>query len=150
MGGELTGSGANAPFFAVQAWRDPGTNERPGGLLERVQIVKVLAKADGDYHQEVFDVVGGSNKATVNPETCEPIGTGADDLCAVWQDPNFDPAQSAAYYVRVIENPSCRWTTWSCLDAPENDRPSSCDGFSGPPVTQERAWSSPIWYVSDR
>lgn len=149
MGGKLAEHVSNAPFFAVHAWRDPGTSERPGGLLERVQIVKVIAKEDGDYHQEVFDVAGGASKANVNPDTCEPIGPGASDLCAVWQDPNFDPAQSAAYYVRVIENPSCRWTTWSCLAAPESDRPSSCDGLSGPPVTQERAWSSPIWYVSD-
>jgi Protein of unknown function (DUF3604) len=149
MGGELSGtSGKQAsPYFAVHAQRDPGTAEHPGGLLERVQIIKMRALEDGNFHQEVYDVAGGPTGATVDQQTCAPQGAGADQLCTVWQDPDFNAEDSAAYYVRVIENPSCRWTTWTCLSLPAQERPAHCDNPSEAKLTQERAWSSPIWYT---
>lgn len=151
MGGIL---GANkdgdAPFFAVRARRDPGSAEHPGGLLERVQIIKVLAQDDGSFHQAVYDIAGGPSGADVDPANCRPRGQGANELCAVWQDPDFDPAVSAAYYVRVMENPSCRWTTWTCMSLPEAERPPLCNDPAEPKYTQERAWSSPIWYSPGR
>jgi uncharacterized protein DUF3604 len=58
----------------------------------------------------------------------------------VWTDPAFDPARRAFYYVRVLENPSCRWSTWEALRVGEEPPPTS------PRTIQERAWSSPIWY----
>jgi hypothetical protein len=63
------------------------------------------------------------------------------ELQALWTDPLFDPGQRAFYYVRVLENPSCRWSTWDALRAgvaPRDDLPKTI---------QERAWSSPIWYA---
>ena len=64
----------------------------------------------------------------------------AAELAAVWVDPDFDPAQRAFYYVRVLENPSCRWSTW---DAIRNGVKPRVDMHA---TIQERAWSSPIWY----
>lgn len=147
MGGELKTSDSAPPWFAVNAQRDPGTIERPGGLLERLQIIKVKAEEDGQFHQQVFDIAGGPTGAGVDPATCRPYGPGADNLCTVWQDPTFEASESAAYYVRVIENPSCRWTTWNCLDLPEDERPALCSDPSEAKTTQERVWSSPIWYT---
>ena len=144
MGGQLTGKSESAPYFAVSAQRDAGTEEHPGGLLQRLQIIKMTLGEQGNYHQQVYDVAGGDNGAGVDLNSCTPQGPGADNLCAVWQDPEFKAGESAAYYVRVIENPSCRWTTWTCLDMPPDERPASCAELS--PTTQERAWSSPIWY----
>ena len=148
MGEVLPSAGeSEAPWFAVQASRDSGTLEHPGGLLQRLQLIKVTATADGSFHQQVFEVDGGANGADVDMASCEPRGAGSDRLCAVWRDPEFDPEESAAYYARVIENPSCRWTTWTCLSLPADERPALCEDPSEPLTTQERAWSSPIWYT---
>lgn len=135
-----------APYFAIAAQRDAGTPTRPGGLLERMQVIKMVALENGEFHQQVFDVAGGPTGASVDTASCQPKGKGADRLCAVWQDPAFDAEQSAAYYVRVIENPSCRWTTWTCLNLAGAERPALCSDDGERKTTQERAWSSPIWY----
>ena len=149
MGGDLPPrlETAVAPVFVAAAQRDPGTGERPGGLLERIQIVKGWVGDGGDYHQAVYDVAGSADGgADVDPETCRPRGPGADSLCAVWSDPDFDPARRAVYYARVLENPSCRWTAWQCLELPEERRPEACADPATPRSVQERAWTSPIWY----
>src|SRR5262249_46799848 len=92
-------------------------------------------------------------------------GAGASDLCAAWEDTEFDPEQRAFYYVRVLENPSCRWSTFVCRSVGVDPLGPNCaaqaaaagsafadccldqtnDAFMAP-VTQERAWTSPIWY----
>ena len=150
MGGDLPPRmGEGGPTFAVWASRDPGTPEAPGGLLQRLQIVKGWVDDAGDVHEEVVDVAGGPNGADVDPATCAPRGSGYDSLCGVWRDPEFDPARRAVYYARVIENPSCRYHTWQCLDLPEGDRPAGCDDDLMQDVQQERAWTSPIWYTPD-
>jgi len=79
----------------------------------------------------------------VDPATCEPRGAGADSLCAVWTDPDFDPGVPAYYYVRVLENPRCRWSTFDC-QALGAEAPPVCREL--PATIQERAWTSPIWY----
>lgn len=155
MGGELRpmDPGASAPSFAVWALQDPGLPEAPGVPLQRVQIIK--GWLDGDTtHEQVFDVAGGPNDASVDPATCEPRGRGEPSLCSVWTDPGFDPEQPAFYYARVLENPTCRWSQHLCLAAGVvcSDPSTIGEGYepccseAHRPVIQERAWTSPIWY----
>jgi hypothetical protein len=117
-----------------------------GADLQRLQIIKGWI-AGGEAHQQVFDVAGDPNNgASVDLATCGRTGSGAASLCAVWSDPDFDPSQHAFYYARVIENPSCRWNTHSCLGLTGAERPAGCDDPEVPKTVQERAWTSPIWY----
>jgi len=152
MGGDLPArpAGAGAPTFVVSALRDPGIPAHPGGLLQRVQIVKGWVEGDDRFHQIVHDVAGGANEAGVDPATCAPTGPGHESLCAVFTDPDFDPAQNAVYYARVLENPSCRWTARQCLEFPADARPAACSDPTIPTAIQERLWTSPIWYGAER
>ena len=150
MGGDLeTAEGSAAPVFAVLALRDPGTPEAPGGLLQRIQIVKGWADAEGRIHQRVVDVAGGANDARVDEATCRPEGPGHESLCGTWTDPDFDAARPAVYYARVVENPSCRWHWRQCLALPEEERPDGCGSEVVPRTIQERAYTSPIWVVPE-
>ncbi len=157
MGGELkAASVADAvPGFYVSATRDAGhSGVDAGNPLQRIQVVKGWVDAEGNKHQAVYDVAGGANDASVDPASCETRGEGHSQLCSVWRDPDFDPAQSAYYYSRVLENPSCRWSQRICVaNGVDCARPETItDGFepccaaSHKPIIQERAWSSPIWY----
>lgn len=149
MGSDLPAAkGADAPRFLVSALRDP-----LGANLDRVQIVKGWVDAKGKHRDKVFDVVWSGARQpnaqgqlpavgnTVDLTTATYRNTiGADALATVWQDPEFDPAVPAFYYVRVLEIPTPRWTTF---DAVRAELPLPADV---PAVVQERAWSSPIWY----
>jgi hypothetical protein len=135
------------PTFALHALADPGSRSRPGGLLQRAQVVKVWNDGSGAIQQRIYDVAGDpANAASVDLATCEPRGEGARELCRVWRDPEFDPGTPAVYYARIVENPSCRWSTSQCLGLPEDARPPGCNSARLPKVVQERAWTSPIWY----
>jgi hypothetical protein len=152
MGGDLLQRGARAPQFLAWALRDPHA-----GWLQRVQIVKGWVE-DGKAQERVFDVACSDgltadatthrcadNGATVDLRTCAVSeNKGAVELRALWSDPTFDPRQRAFYYVRVLENPSCRWSTWDALRAGIEPNPKLAN------TIQERAWSSPIWYVPQR
>jgi hypothetical protein len=95
----------------------------------------------------VFDVAGDpDNGADVDLGTCVPSGPGFDSLCTVWTDPAFDPNQHAFYYVRALENPTCRWNTVMCNGLAPLDQPPACTNPSIAKTIQERAWTSPIWY----
>ncbi len=148
MGADLPADGERAPAFYAWAIRDPNTVG-----LQRLQIVKGWIE-DGEHQETVVDVAcsdGGTvdpgtqrcpdNGATVDLATCDVSeGLGAAELSAVWSDPDFDPAQHAFYYVRVLENPKCRWSTWDAIRAgvaPRQDMHATI---------QDRAWSSPIWH----
>jgi len=148
MGGVLAPlpTGATAPTFVISALRDPGSAERSGTLLQRIQVIKGWID-NGDAHEQVFDVAGDPNNgATVDETTCLPHGPGADALCTVWTDPAFNATQHAFYYVRVLENPTCRWTAYVCNRLTPADRPPACSDPTTPKSIQERAWTSPIWY----
>jgi len=149
MGGNLPALPAAdaAPVFVAAATRDPGSPGRPGNPLERIQIVKVWVGDDGATHQQVFEVAGGDRGADVDPATCQPRGAGADALCAVWRDPDFDAKRDASYYARVLETPSCRWSARQCLQLPSEARPATCSDPTVPGTLRERAWTSPIWYA---
>ena len=143
MGGALSEApeGSSAPVFLLSALRDPDPHAVP---LERLQIVKGWVDAENRLREAVYDVAGGRTRARVDTQTCETSGIGYEGLCKVWRDPNFDPKHHAVYYGRVVENPSCRWSTWQCNSLPRSERPELCDTL--PRTIQERAWTSPIWY----
>jgi len=171
MGGQLGPLPGNAaPRFVVLAMKDPGAPGLPGSDLERLQIVKGWVDADGVTRETVVDVARASGEAGVDPATCEPTGGGAAELCAVWQDPDFDPRERAFYYARVVETPTCRWSTRVCrgegvdpfapdcaaqaLAADPAGAFAACCSTEAThpflaPTTRERAWTSPIWYDPD-
>jgi hypothetical protein len=153
MGGDLpvAPAGATAPTFLVAARKDPMS-----GNLDRIQIVKGWLNKSGDRQEKVYDVVWGdadrrrpdsrgnlpSVGNTVNVAEATWTNTiGDPELIRVWQDPDFDPALPAVYYARVIEIPTPRWTAY---DAKRY-------GITMPKeaemITQERAYTSPIWYT---
>ena len=106
--------------------------------------------------EKVFEVSGNpDNGASVDTNRCTTTGDGSDSLCTVWQDPDFDRAAPAFYYARVVQNPTCRWHTYLCnAQGVDCSRPETvgagfepcCDPLY-PRSIQERAWTSPIWYV---
>jgi hypothetical protein len=148
MGRDLPAAVADAPRFLVSAVADAGTAEFPGNALQKLQVIKGWVNAEGDHEQRIYDVAGDpDNGASVDPASCAPQGEGFSQLCSVWEDPEFDVDQRAVYYLRAVENPSCRYSAWQCLDIPEADRPADCSNSPVPKTIQERAWSSPIWYA---
>lgn len=150
MGGVLPANpGTGAPVFVVSALRDA-----MGAPLQRIQIVKgVLVGGEPEYR--VYEVAGDpDNGASVDLATCTPQGAGFDSLCDTWTDPDFDPAQPAFYYGRVVENPTCRWHARQCLAAvvdcqtiDAEDPLARCCTGEAPATIHERAWTSPIWYT---
>ena len=149
MGSELFAEDAAKPTFYVQAMQDAQS-----APLQRVQIVKGWLE-DGEHREAVYDVAcsdGGNvdstshrcpdNGAQVDLTDCSySADVGAAELDAVWSDPDFSAEQRAFYYARVLENPTCRWSTWDAIRAGAAPR----EGLKA--TIQERAWSSPIWVV---
>ncbi|MEM9175741.1 MAG: DUF3604 domain-containing protein [Myxococcota bacterium] len=146
MGADLEIGPSSAPRFLVWAAQDPLS-----APLQRLQIIKGWEQ-DGRTFEVVNDVACSDGLAP-DPETrrCPDNGAKVDlddcsittdvgdaELSAVWTDPDFDPAQRAFYYVRVLENPTCRWSTWDAVRAGAEPRSDF------PKTIQERAWSSPI------
>lgn len=160
MGSELhTGQGRPrlAIWAAADAW--PRENGRTAAVpLARLQVIKGWLEQDDSGNtvtrQRVYDVAGSERSDwQVDTSDCSVSGSGPAQLCAVWDDPDFDASQSAFYYSRVVEQPTCRWLTRQCLAAPENldcsDPPAEwagCCEAEAPATVQERAWASPIWY----
>lgn len=139
--------GEKSPGFVVAAMQDAWKHGTP---LQRIQVIKGWMDDDGVMQQRVHEVAGSpDNEATVDTGTCELQGEGHASLCAVWRDPDFDADKPAVYYARVLENPSCRWSTWQCNELPESERPESCRDPLVPKTIQERAWTSPLWYYPE-
>lgn len=145
MGGLLKAS-SKAPTFWLWAEWDEGTSKHPGTRLQVAQIVKGWLDADGNAHEKVFDVAGDrQNGASADEQSCQLSGPGEKSLCAVWTDPEYQAGQRAFYYARVLENPTCRWSTHECNALPLDQRPEGCADPAIAKTIQERAWSSPIW-----
>lgn len=154
MGGDLRE--IDSPAFVVAAARDPGTAEHPGTALQQVQIIKGWVDEDGQSRERVVTVAGDpDNGASVDTMTCRTQGSGFDNLCSVWRDEDFDPDRDAYYYARVLENPTCRWTTHFCnaqkVDCADpstvTEETGVCCSDKFPKTIRERAWTSPIWYT---
>ena len=150
MGADLAARPGESPRFLVWALADPA-----GTPLDRVQIVKGWIDAADETSEFVYDVACSDgvavdpvthrcadNGATVDLADCSTSpGSGATQLRVLWQDPDFDASERAFYYARVLENPTCRWSTW---DALREGVPPRSDLAT---TIQERAWSSPIQVV---
>ena len=150
MGGDLTAAKAGkVPTFLVAAMKDP-----EGGNLDRIQIVKGWVDASGARQEKVYDAAWSGDRKpgadgklpavgnTVDLTTATYTNSiGAPELTTVWKDPEFDPALRAVYYVRVLEIPTPRWTAYDAVrykvKMPKKVRM----------ITQERAYTSPIWYT---
>lgn len=178
MGGDLSQyPGNGAPTIAVGALRDAAGNANG---LQRIEIIKGWLDEQGNPQEKVY-TLHDSGGLGIDINTCQATAKAQDAICEVWQDPDFDPAQRAFYYARVLEQPSCRWSWQQCRQLfPENplqqfseacEDPSSLpNGYRDcclhspvaeqfpnelrkeqigtyPPLIQERAWSSPVWYV---
>ena len=151
MGGDLRKAPkGESPSFMIRALRDVD-----GANLDRIQIVKGWLDGTGAMHERVYDVMCSDDRAVNEQHRCdEPVGNTVDVesatytnsigdalMLAYWKDPDFDSKQRAYYYVRVLEIPTPRWTTYDAA-------------FFGvelpvdlPPTHQERAYTSPVWYV---
>ncbi len=148
MGSDLPARDSEAPVFLAMASADAGSAAEPGLPLQKLQVIKGWYDASGNHHQRIFDVAGGEGEGVgVDLDSCTPQGEGHQQLCTTWQDPEFDQRQRAVYYLRVVENPRCRYTALQCLDLPAERRPEDCRSGVLPSVIQERAWTSPIWYT---
>ncbi len=149
MGGDLRRAPqGKAPTFLVAALKDPLS-----GNLDRIQIVKVWVDAKGKRQEKVYDVVwsggrkpGADGKLPLVGNTVDVANAtwtntiGAPELITVWTDPEFNPKLRAAYYTRVIEIPTPRWTAYDAKRFNVKMDPKV------PMITQERAYTSPIWY----
>jgi len=152
MGGDLSKAPmGKSPNFLVAAMKDPYS-----GNLDRIQIIKGWMDKKGKTHEKVYDVVWSDAEMrkmdkdgklpavgnTVDVKNATWTNTiGDPELIAVWQDPDFDPDLKAFYYARVLEIPTPRWTAYEAkrfgIKMPDEV----------PMTTQERAYTSPIWYT---
>jgi hypothetical protein len=151
MGGDLTNApGGKSPTFLVGALKDA-----IGGNLDRIQIVKGWVDKAGKAQEKVYDVVWSGDRKPNASGKLPPVGNtvdvekatwtnsiGSSELITVWEDPDFDTKERAFYYARVIEIPTPRWTAYDAL------RFGVKMGEEVPMLTQERAYTSPIWYTS--
>jgi hypothetical protein len=148
MGGSLDGAEGSAPTFIVAAARDP-----EGANLDRVQVIKGFLRADGTTGEAIYEAAWSGDRQPGTDGSLPPVGNtvdmetaeytndiGSAELQAVWTDPDFDPAQPAVYYVRVLEIPTPRWTLYDKVRFGA-EMPDEV-----PLVHQERGFSSPIWY----
>jgi hypothetical protein len=147
MGGEISRL-PSAPSFYIQAARDPVT-----AGLDRIQMIKGWLE-DGVSQERVYDVAWSGSRVPDQQGTVSSVQDtvdgntgafssvqGAASLIRVWTDPDFDPAQPAFYYVRVLEVPTPRHSTLDAIALGIN-----AEGTGHPVSIQERAYTSPIWY----
>jgi hypothetical protein len=150
MGSDLSDAPkGKVPTFLVAALKDP-----IGANLDRYQIVKGWMDEKGALHEKVYDVAWSGDREPGNDGKLPPVGNtvdvseaswtntiGAPELIAVWKDPDFNPKERAFYYGRVIEIPTPRWTAYDARYFNVQMPPEA------PMITQERAYTSPVWYT---
>ena len=151
MGGDLTSPpNGESPKFLIRALRDPNAAN-----LDRVQIIKGWMDSNGELHEQIYDVVVSDDRKIGRDGRCKtPVGNTVDIenakytnsigdalLMGYWEDPDFDSKERSFYYVRVLEIPTPRWTTYDAnffdVEIPQGV----------PESQQERAYTSPIWYT---
>lgn len=148
MGGLLSNGGGKAPGFIVSASKDS-----QGANLDQVQIVKVWIDSNGETHEKIFPIAWSGDRELTENGHLPPVGSTVDpraatwindigepQLSAFWEDPEFQPEDSALYYVRVLEIPTPRWTAY------DRSRFGLAMPRELPMTTRERAYTSPIWY----
>ncbi|PKI18214.1 hypothetical protein CXF71_00375 [Colwellia sp. 12G3] len=148
MGGDLAAKTANAPSFMVVGMKDPDAAN-----LDRLQVVKGWMDTNGKTHERIFDVACSDNRSIVERRCDKLVGNTVDvktatytndigetSLKALWVDPEFDAAQNAFYYVRVLAIPTPRWTTYDAV------RYGAELPTDVPATIQDRAYTAPIWY----
>lgn len=152
MGGDLTQAPKEkSPTFLICATKDPD-----GANLDRVQVIKGWSDKHGKLHEKIYNVALSDGRKENPGDGIKPVGNTVDireasytnsigdaELAVVWRDPDFDKEEQAFYYIRVLEIPTPRWTAYDAkfFNIPLEDIPSEV-----PLTTQERAYSSPIWY----
>ena len=150
MGGDLTAAPKNkSPNFLIRAVKDPD-----GANLDRVQVIKGWHDTNGELHEKIYNVALSDNRKANERGNVKPVGNTVDipdasytntigdpELAVVWQDPDFDKDELAFYYVRVLEIPTPRWTAYDAKFFGLKDVSEDI-----PMITQERAYTSPIWY----
>jgi len=150
MGGDLYDApSGKAPTFLVAALKDPLS-----GNLDRIQIVKGWLDGKGERQEKVYDVAWSGDRQPGSDGKLPPVGNTADvanatwtntvgtpELITVWTDPDFNPDLPAVYYARVLEIPTPRWTAYEAAFYGITMAPEV------PMITQERAYTSPIWYT---
>jgi hypothetical protein len=153
MGGNLANAPAGvAPSFLIRAVKDPD-----GANLDRAQVIKGWRDEAGELHEQVYDVALSDGREPDAAGMVDAVGSTVDvanasytnsigdpELAVVWSDPDFDPEELAFYYLRAIEIPTPRWTAHDAKRYGLEDLPAEI-----PMVTQERGYSSPIWYTPE-
>ena len=154
MGGDLSAAPAGeAPKFMIRALKDPD-----GANLDRVQVIKGWVDANGEVQERIYDVAVSDGRKIDKDGRCkEPVENTVDVNTATytnsvgeaffavfWEDPDFDPNLDAFYYIRVIEIPTPRWTTYDAayFNVPRPD--------NVPATTQDRAYTSAVWYSAGK
>ncbi len=150
MGGDLTNAPkGKSPSFMLHALKDPD-----GANLDRIQVIKGWLDKEGNLNEKVYDVALSDNRTAGKDGKAPPVGNTVDisnaiytnsigdsDLSVLWTDTAFNPKERAFYYVRVLEIPTPRWTTYDAafygVELPKGV----------PASQQERAYTSPIWYT---
>ncbi|MDA9296180.1 DUF3604 domain-containing protein [Porticoccaceae bacterium] len=154
MGGDLTAAPKDkAPSFLIRAVKDP-----IGANLDRVQVIKGWHDAKGELHEKIYNVALSDERKENWLGNIKPVGNTIDvadasytntigdpELAVVWTDPDFDKDELTFYYLRVLEIPTPRWPAYDAKFFNLKDLPEEI-----PMVTQERAYSSPIWYSPGR
>lgn len=154
MGGDLAEAPeGKAPSFLMRAVKDPD-----GANLDRVQVIKGWRDEDGELHERIYNVALSDSRAENSKGEVESVGSTVDvlnasytnsigdpELAVVWTDPDFNRAELAFYYLRVLAIPTPRWTAYDAKFYGLRDLPDEI-----PMVTQERAYTSPIWYTPTR